>query len=237
MNLAHSAHCVTPYEVAAGASPDNTHIRKGTPKGAKIFKSQVRYMDALVGRIIDTVEAQGLSEDTIIIYTSDNGTTSSAKGKGVEYGVHVPFVLSGPQIDRAGPTDELMDFTDILPTFAEWAGVDLSSVKYDGISLAPFLRGSSNVTKPVIHSFPGPARLIRTKTHLLEAVSPLYDQPRGKLYKTNGSFDGKGYENLAQSDDYSKIQSEFEHLKARLPSVLPESFSDIIWEREENAKS
>ena len=47
-----------------------------------------------------------------------------------------PFVLSGPQIDRAGPTDELMDFTDILPTFAEWAGLTLC-VKYDGISLAP----------------------------------------------------------------------------------------------------
>ena len=233
MNLAHSAHCVTPYEVATGASPDNTHIRKGTPEGAEIFRSQVRYMDALVGRIINTVEAQGLSEDTIIIYTSDNGTTSSAKGKGVEYGVHVPFVLSGPQINIAGPTDELMDFTDILPTFAQWAGVDLGDVNYDGISLAPFLKGSSNVTKPVIYSFPGPARLIRTKTHLLEAVSPLYNQPSGKLYKTNGSFDGKGYENLALSDDYPKIQSEFERLRALLPSVLPESFSDIIWDREE----
>ena len=91
----------------------------------------------------------------------------------------------------------------------------------------------------MIYSFPGPARLIRTKTHLLEAVSPLYDQPNGKLYKTNGSFDGKGYENLALSDDYSKIRNEFKHLKARLPSVLPESFSDIIWDREEmkNAKA
>ena len=71
----------------------------------------------------------------------------------------------------------------------------------------------------------------------MEAVSPLYDQARGKLYKTNGSFDGKGYENLALSDSYSKIQGEFEHLKARLPSVLPESFSDIIWEREEMKKA
>ena len=33
-----------------------------------------------------------------------------------------------------------MDFTDILPTFAEWAGIDLSNIKYDGISLAPFLK-------------------------------------------------------------------------------------------------
>ena len=79
--------------------------------------------------------------------------------------------------------------------------------------------------------------MIRTKTHLLEAVSPLYDQPNGKLYKTNGSFDGKEYENLALSDDYPRIQSEFERLKALLPSVLPESFSDIIWGREEMQKA
>ena len=38
---------------------------------------------------------------------------------------------------------------------------------------------------------------------------------------------------MALSDDYPKIQGEFERLKALLPSVLPESFSDIIWEREE----
>ena len=237
MNLAHSAHCLTPYEVAAGASPDNTHIRKGTPEGKKIFESQVRYMDALVGRIINTVKEQGLSEDTIIIYTSDNGTTSSAKSKGVEYGVHVPFVLSGPKINIAGPTDELMDFTDILPTFAEWAGVDISNVKYDGISLAPFLRGSSDTTKSVIYSFPGPARIIRTKTHLLEAVSPLYSQPNGKLYKTNGSYDGRGYENISRSNDYNEIRNRFEELEKSLPSVLPISFADTIWDREEMQKA
>ena len=54
---------------------------------------------------------------------------------------------------------------------------------------------------------------------------------------TNGSFDGKGYENLALSDDYSKIQIEFEHLKAQLPSVLPKSLSDIIWDRDEMQKA
>ena len=145
--------------------------------------------------------------------------------------------ISGAEITINGPTDSLMDFTDILPTFAEWAGVDLSNVTYDGTSLASFLRGEAKDTKPVIYSFPGPARLIRTKTHLLEAVSPLYNQPVGKLYKTNGSFDGRGYQNLAGEDDYLEVQREFENLKALLPSVLPESFSDIIWEREEMVKA
>ena len=155
----------------------------------------------------------------------------------MEYGVHVPFVISGAEININGPTDSLMDFTDILPTFAEWAGVDLSQFNYDGTSLTSFLRGEAKDTKPVIYSFPGPARLIRTKTHLLEAVSPLYNQPMGKLYKTNGSFDGRGYQNLAGEDDYLEVRREFENLKELLPSVLPESFSDIIWEREEMVKA
>ena len=42
---------------------------------------------------------------------------------------------------------------------------------------------------------------------------------------------------MALSDYYPKIQGEFERLKAVLPSVLPESFSDIIWEREEMKKA
>ena len=40
MNLAHSAHCVTPYEVAAGASPDNTHIEKGHLKVLRYLKAR-----------------------------------------------------------------------------------------------------------------------------------------------------------------------------------------------------
>ena len=237
MNLAHSAHCITPYEVEAGALPSNQHFRLRSTEGKKIFKSQIRYMDSLVGRIRDTVEKQGLADNTIIIYTSDNGTTSSSKGKGVEYGVHVPFIIAGAQIDITGSTDSLMDFTDVLPTLADWAEVDLTHVKHDGISLAPFLRGEVQDTKPVIYSFPGPARLIRTKTHLLEAVSPLYNQPLGKLYRTNGSYDGRGYQNMAHEDDYEEIIIEFEKLKRLLPSVLPESFSDILWDRKELEKA
>ena len=38
MNLAHSAHCITPFEVQAGATPDNTHIRKGTPEVQRFLK-------------------------------------------------------------------------------------------------------------------------------------------------------------------------------------------------------
>ena len=79
-------------------------------------------MDTLVGRIVDTVEKQGIRDKTIIIYTSDTGTTASSKGKGVEYGVHVPFVLFGAEININGLTESLMDFTDILPLLQNGLG-------------------------------------------------------------------------------------------------------------------
>jgi len=236
MNLAHSAHCITPLEVAAGEKPSNKHIRKGTPEGTAIFNSQVKYMDQLVGKIIDTVHMQGLDKDTIIIYTSDNGTTSSAKGKGVEYGVHVPFIVSGHDIKKRISTNELMDFTDILPTIAEWVGADLSDKSLDGKSLASFLSGEVNTTKDAIYSFPGPVRLIRTKTHLLEALSPLYNQPEGKFYETNGSFDGRGYKNVTHNKDAVPMREYFSELLAKFPSTLPLTFDDPVWSREEMQK-
>jgi hypothetical protein len=237
MNLAHSAHCVTPLDVEKGAVPSNTHIRKGTPDGQAIFSNQVRYMDQLVGQIVDTVEEAGLSDDTIIIYTSDNGTTSSAKAKGVEYGVHVPFVVVGPGVERSGPTAELMDFTDILPTLAEWAGGDLSKHSVDGISLAPFLAGATETTKPAIYSFPGPARLVRTQTHLLEAVCPLYNQPAGRLYLTHGSFDGRGYEKITEGKRREATQALMERLLNQYPDQLPKNFQDSAWELNQMTKA
>ena len=47
-----------------------------------------------------------------------------------------------------------MDFTDILPTIAEWVGADVSDKSLDGKSLASFLSGEVNTTKDVIYSFP-----------------------------------------------------------------------------------
>ena len=54
----------------------------------------------------------------------------------------------------------------------------------------------------------------------------------GKLYKTNGSFDGRGYQNLAGEDDYLEVQREFENLKELLPSVLLERVSRISFGNE-----
>lgn len=230
MNLAHSAHCITPIEVAAGAKPDNKHFKKGTPEGRAVFDNQVRYMDQLIGKIVNQVEACGIADNTIIIYSSDNGTTSSAKAKGVEYGVHVPFVVAGGGIKPRGMVDQLTDFTDVLPTLADFGGSPVAEGLVDGVSLKPFLTGKSEKTKPVIYSFPGPTRLVRTGEFLLEAVCPLYGHPEGRFYKTNGSFDGRGYENITHNPEFASARGDFDKYLNVYPTVLPGSFEDPVWE-------
>ena len=206
--LPHSSHCVTPFDVAKGAKASNRHYRKGSPEGNEIFSSQVRYLDHLVGKIIRCLEETGQLEETVVIFTSDNGTTSSAKGKGTEYGVHVPFVVMGPGIQKRGMVPQLMDFTDVLPTLADFGSAQLEPEQHvDGISLKPFLLGRSEKTKPVIYSFPGVSRVVRTEDHLLEAVCPFYGFDQGRFYKTNGSFDGRGYENITHHPEYKDLRN------------------------------
>ncbi|VGO16372.1 Arylsulfatase [Pontiella desulfatans] len=231
--LPHGAHCPTPDLVAQGEPVTNESFKKGTEKGAKMFHAQVNYADKLVGKVVAKVEEMGIADNTIILYASDNGTTSSAKGKGVEYGVHVPFMVAGAGIKQRGMTTELMDFTDVLPTLADFAGATIPE-KYniDGSSLKPFLTGESETTKPAIYSFPGPTRLVRTKEFMLEAVCPLYDQPQGRFYKTNESWDGRGYENITHNPEFADERKKFDRLLQVHPTQLPDSWDDPLWKDE-----
>lgn len=235
--LPHGAHCPTPDLVARGEPATNESFKKGSEKGMKMFLAQMNYADKLVGKVVKKVEEMGIADNTIILYSSDNGTTSSAKGKGVEYGVHVPFIVAGAGIKQRGMTTELMDFTDVLPTLAEFAGAAIPE-KYnvDGTSLKPFLTGASESTKPVIYSFPGPTRLVRTKEFMLEAVCPLYDQPQGRFYKTNGSWDGRGYENITHNPEFAGERKRFERLLRQYPNQLPDSWDAPLWKDASMAK-
>ena len=232
MVLAHSSHCVTPIDVKNGDKPSNVHERMADPKGKRYFLNQVAYADQLVQKIWNTIQEQGIADETIFIFTSDNGTTASAKSKGVEYGVHIPFVVTGAGIKQRGMTDELTDFTDVLPTLAAFAETKVPS-KYnvDGVNIKPFLTGKSNETKPVIYAQPGVSSIVRTKDYLLEAVSPVYGYPKGRFYKTNNSYDGRKYENITHDEKYTVQRTQFEKYLDKFHNLSPVSFDDPIWEK------
>lgn len=81
----------------------------------------------------------------------------------------------------------------------------------------------------MIYSFPGPTRLVRTKEFMLEAVCPLYGKPDGRFYKTNGSWDGRGYENSTHNPEFAAERATFDALLEHYPTRLPASWDDPLW--------
>jgi arylsulfatase A-like enzyme len=120
-------------------------------------KAMVRYMDKMVGKLVAALDEAGVRDDTILVFTTDNGSTSSitgrrngrpvsgAKMKLDETGACMPFIVNGPGLVPAGVvTDALTDFTDLLPTFVDLAGGTLpADFVTDGASLAPLLLGKA----------------------------------------------------------------------------------------------
>jgi len=125
------------------------------------YAAMVSTLDEYVGIVMSELEKHGISDNTIVIFTSDNGATKeegadpdffNANGKlrGLkrdlyEGGIRVPFIVRWPGKVAAGAVDEQSQiaFWDILPTFADLAGATAPS-NIDGISLLPsFLNGET----------------------------------------------------------------------------------------------
>ena len=114
-------------------------------------------LDQNVGKILKTLQEEGLEHNTFVAFISDNGGMPTAnyainaplngqKTTLLEGGIRVPFILKWPARLPAGKKiDELVTSLDICPTFIEAAGgTALKSDHYTGINLIPFLTGQSD---------------------------------------------------------------------------------------------
>jgi arylsulfatase A-like enzyme len=122
------------------------------------YRAMVEYGDQAVGQLTALIDELGLRENTIVIVTGDNGSPKArqatmngrvvrgGKSNTSENGVAVPFVVRWPaNIEGGQMSDTLVDFTDLLPTFAELAGAELpENHVIDGQSLAAYLKGESD---------------------------------------------------------------------------------------------
>ena len=104
----------------------------------------VSYVDAQVGRVLDELERQGLSTNTIVILWGDHGWKLGehqawAKHTNVENDTRAPLIVSVPGLATAGQhTQALVEFVDVYPTLAELAGLPLPKT-LEGTSFKPLL--------------------------------------------------------------------------------------------------
>lgn len=119
-----------------------------------IYGGQIEATDRAVGRVLDELDSLGIADNTLVVFTSDNGGWSGAtdnrplrEGKGYLYegGLRVPLCVRWPGVVAAGVVDEAPVLSmDLTATFLDAAGVALDDgEQLDGESLLPLLRGKS----------------------------------------------------------------------------------------------
>lgn len=172
----------------------NVHSRPSTAN--PVYAAMIEQLDQAVGRILDLLETRGLTDNTIIIFTSDNGglehfATSNAPlrgGKGTLYegGIRVPLIISAPSVTPPGSVSDAPAITaDLYPTLLELAGLSPRPTQHlDGISLVPTLRQEPLAERNLTWHFPhysvgSPAGAIRCGDwKLLES----FEDGRTELY-------------------------------------------------------
>jgi len=127
-----------------------------TPKAA--YAAMISRLDKDVGRILGLIDELGLAENTLVLFSSDNGTTilkmeadfeffesvgplRGLKGEVYEGGIRVPMIARWPgRIEPGTVSDHISAFYDVMPTLAEVAGAK-TPPDIDGISFLPTLLG------------------------------------------------------------------------------------------------
>lgn len=216
-------------------SPEWTNSENRYKKDTAFFKDMMAYTDKLVGQIQDKLRALGLEDNTILIFTADNGThptitTSTVDGpyKGgksftTQRGIHVPFVVNWPSgIAKTGDYDGIIDFADFYPTLAEVAGVDISNEVIDGMSFLDVLNGDLSDKKmtTLIHYTPKWGRTSKNRNRF--SMNNEY-----KLYQ-----DGRFYNFLDNLDEPTPLDSLSEtevELKDELQGMLDIAESESPW--------
>lgn len=140
--------------------------RPGTQHSHALYAACLYDLDAGVGLLLEKLAALGLAENTLVVFTSDNGGTKQSsqeplrgnKGSYYEGGIREPFIARWPAVIRPGSRSDVPVINlDLFPTFLAAAGAPLPPGKVlDGESLLPLFRGSGTLARQSIFwHFPG----------------------------------------------------------------------------------
>ncbi|MFW5762152.1 MAG: sulfatase-like hydrolase/transferase [Cyclobacteriaceae bacterium] len=134
------------------------------------FADMVAYTDKIVGQLMDKLEELSLLENTLVIFTGDNGTHPSiyttmadgslfrgGKGATIEAGNHVPFIAYWKGKAIAGrEVNEMIEFSDVLPTLLELAEVQVDNFVTDGKSFLSAITTPDFNVRPYVYQHYNP---------------------------------------------------------------------------------
>ena len=162
MILTHCPFCPTPGTADYDPQDKGSKTYKGD---AKYFGDMVSHMDQIVGKIEQQLIDSGVRDNTLILFTGDNGTDKpvvsqmgdrtvvGGKGKMDDTGTHVPLIANWPgQIQAGAVSDRLVDFSDFFPTLCQVANIPVSPDWHlDGHGFLGELRGQPGAGRDWIY--------------------------------------------------------------------------------------
>ncbi|MEL7500712.1 MAG: sulfatase [Planctomycetota bacterium] len=173
------------------------------------YLASTSYADAMVGRILNALEASPYADNTIVVLWSDHGYHLGEKG---QWGKHtlwertsnVPFVFAGPGVKKGVQSDVTVSLIDIYPTLVEQCKLPVPRQKLDGVSLASTLKNPNKASDRTVflpYITPGEYTVINRDWRYI-----YYDDQNQELY--NVKEDPNEWNNLASDSRYANIMAQ-----------------------------
>lgn len=199
------------------------------PDSKDLFTDNINYMDKLVGKLVKVLDSLKLRDNTIIMFMGDNGTAGEAairstvngkklsgkKGDMKECGSLVPWIVNWKGVTKPGSIcNDLLDASDLLPTFAEIGGAKLpENVVLDGRSFVPQLKSQKGNPREWMFMELGKDWYAREAKWKLNRADQLFDM-------SNAPFDEPL---VAANTDNKEAIAARQRLKAVLDKLDPAS--------------
>ena len=203
------------------------------------FRDMVAYADKAVGQIVSQLGKSGVRDNTLIIFTGDNGTDTpivtpwngkkvvGGKGTMSDTGTRVPLIVNWPAgIRKAGRVvDDLVEFTDVFPTICEVTTAKLpKNHPGDGASIVPVLRNQAGARKKDwVYIWYRKQVMVRNKQYSFVAKQ---DGSNAALTRYEGSFNGTKLKDSALTKTERALKKQFEATIARLAKARLSTVSE-----------
>lgn len=186
------------------------------------YYGAVTWMDRAVGRVLDGLEAAGLTEDTLVIFTSDHGENLGSHGlvqKGTENdeSIRIPLVMAGPGLEAGQRIKgSVASLIDLAPTLAETAGADLPD-HFQGTSLWHDVSGQTTGRAAFFETVRSAGLRLPDKTYVLPRAADR-SLGAGVLLAYDNIADPYQYNNLGdQGVSWPEVDAALRRIDAAIP--------------------
>jgi len=201
------------------------------------FADMMAYTDKIIGRLEKGLKQKGIWENTLFIFTADNGTHRSifsdtsygtvkgAKGESINAGNHVPMIISWPsKMKGKRVVESMISFADVLPTLCDAAGIDPESYQTDGKSFLSLIKGQQEKIQEEVFIHYAPRWGNWGRYHNRWVLNNKY-----KLYR-DGRFYNTAKDSLELEPLYDSSLNENEiKLREEFRKILDEKENDIAF--------